>query len=143
MGTDYYSYLMVGVQANKYISHHTEYRDIVKYNENTGKPYFVNKRVEYYIYRGREFKSLNEIRAEINPKDLYWKDTITLQTYAEGLNDQDTIGLVVLENAEGDIRNNSLTIKELQEKIDECKELLRLLSIEEEPTIRLVMYVSY
>lgn len=138
MGFDVYSYIMVGVQANKVIEEKEIVKEVTRYDTYTGKPYVLSVIENVYKVGDKDFdKDSSDYNEYIEKNDL------ELVCFDEFGYDQDTIGLIVCDNSNEGGRKEACTIEELKIKLNEVRKLLQKIGIMEEPEVRLVIMISY
>lgn len=146
MGTDYYSYVIAGVSANKYISS-LKYEEKTPaylkikgkekeyiYNEN-GEPIFDVKIKTGWIFNSQIYKNWNELERALSLLRL----GLTTQNNEHEIWEGDAMGLFVCE-CEG---NTILDLNILRDKLIEAENILKSIEIDEKPQIINILHVDY
>ena len=147
MGTDVYSYIMIGVPAKNYLSYETKIVEVQERNNYSserellfrkdGSPVFRTVTKGWYAYKGKEYHNYYDIE-ELNP-DKEEENAIVLVSSGEyEIGSYDTIGMKVCDEDKLET-----SIEELQRLIPIVKQKLVEMGITEDPTIRLNTFVSY
>lgn len=145
MGTDYYSYIVAGVDASKYIS-------LIEYEEKTPSFVMINEKKEYiyfgdgkpiyniksktgWIFNSQIYKSWNELERALSLLGL----SLTTQNNEHEIWEGDAMGLFVFE-CEG---NTILDLNILRDKLIEAENILKSIGIDEKPQIINILHVDY
>ena len=145
MGTDYYSYIVAGVEASKYIIQEEYIKKIPIYKkigdeeiqlyDEGGKPVLRFYRGIKWLYNDVDYFDFRDLMYAIRSKGL---DVVTRGCEAE-IKKNDVIGLVLSVTRGSTISDLNL----IERKIKEVKIILESIGIEEEPQIFNILHIDY
>lgn len=147
MGTDYYSYVTIGVCVDDYIEE-------IKYEEKTPSCVWIDGKEEnvfdkegkaiFDVEHKRKWKFNDDDYTDLDDLGNYFKSIglrLVTQGCEEEIWDGDVIGIIISESEVGE--NASIDIESIQERLKEVEDVLKSVGVNEKPIVRILSHISY